>query len=105
MVILVRDAEAVALEELQKNNPKNDVVVIQEAGSDTTQVTEEVTLSGYVKDGQSGESLIGASVFIPELNLGVTTNTSGFYSLSVPRGRYTIALIMSPMQKRLISLV
>lgn len=50
----------------------------------------KMTLHGTVKDYSSGETLIGATVFIPELNVGVATNTYGFYSLSVPRGRYRL---------------
>jgi hypothetical protein len=40
------------------------------------------TLSGIVRDASSGESLIGATVFSPTLNIGVTANTYGFYSLT-----------------------
>jgi CarboxypepD_reg-like domain/TonB-dependent Receptor Plug Domain len=49
-----------------------------------------VTLSGYVKDASTGERLIGASVFIKELSMGMVTNMYGFYSLSVKPGRYHI---------------
>lgn len=51
---------------------------------------EKVTLSGYIKDGQNGETLIGASVFIPDLAIGSVTNVYGFYSLSVPKGSYQL---------------
>jgi hypothetical protein len=48
------------------------------------------TISGTIKDGKSGETLIGAVVRIVELpNIGVTTNEYGFYSLSIPQGTYT----------------
>jgi len=49
-----------------------------------------VTLSGYMKDKASGEALIGATVYIPGLKTGVTTNPYGFYSLSVPQGTYSV---------------
>jgi hypothetical protein len=51
---------------------------------------QEFTLSGYVSDGRSGEFLIGAKVYIPELKKGVITNNFGFYSLSVPKGSYLV---------------
>ncbi|MBS1779904.1 MAG: TonB-dependent receptor [Bacteroidetes bacterium] len=51
---------------------------------------KKVTLSGYVRDGGSGEAIIGATVFIKELALGTQTNTYGFYSLSAPAGNYTV---------------
>ena len=51
---------------------------------------QEATLSGYIKDIDSGETLIGASVFIPSLSAGTTSNEYGFYSITVPSGTYQI---------------
>ncbi len=48
------------------------------------------TLSGYVKDISSGEALIGAYVYVPGTTLGTTTNAYGFYSLTMPQGKYNI---------------
>lgn len=51
------------------------------------------TISGTVKDKNTGEELIGAIVRITELsNVGVATNSYGFYSLTIPEGNYTIAI-------------
>ena len=54
------------------------------------QTSGESTLSGYIKDLDSGETLIGASVFIPSLSVGTTSNEYGFYSLTVPSGTYQV---------------
>ncbi len=51
---------------------------------------DKVTLSGYVKDIETGEGMIAATVIVRELNAGTVTNEYGFYSLSVPSGTYTI---------------
>ena len=51
---------------------------------------EKFTLNGYIKDGETGETLIGASVFIKELGTGTTSNEYGFYSISIPSGTYTV---------------
>ena len=51
---------------------------------------EKITINGYVKDGQSGETLIGASVFVTGLGTGTNTNEYGFYSISLPKGTYTL---------------
>lgn len=51
---------------------------------------QKVTVSGYIKDAKNGEGLIGASIFIKELLTGTTTNTYGFYSLTLPKGNYTL---------------
>jgi hypothetical protein len=53
---------------------------------------EKLTVSGYVKDNKNGEGLIGASVFVKELLTGTTTNTYGFYSLTLPKGNYTLVI-------------
>ena len=47
---------------------------------------QDVTISGTIKDGENGEDLIGATVAVPELGLGTSSNAYGFYSLSVPTG-------------------
>lgn len=43
-----------------------------------------ITLSGYVRDGATGENLIGATVVRPATRQGTATNTFGFYSLTLP---------------------
>lgn len=49
------------------------------------------TLSGYVRDAETGEELIGATVSIKELSAtGAVTNTYGFYSITLPQGNYTV---------------
>ncbi len=51
---------------------------------------QKASLSGYVRDANNGEALIGVSVIIPELGLGTSTNLYGFYSLSLPAGVYKV---------------
>jgi hypothetical protein len=51
---------------------------------------EKVILSGVVSDTKNNETLIGVSVYISELNIGTYTNEYGFYSISVPKGNYTV---------------
>ena len=53
---------------------------------------ENHTLSGYVMDGKTGEILIGAQVSIPSLKIASTTNSYGFYSLTVPEGKYELVI-------------
>lgn len=47
-------------------------------------------VSGYVRDSASGESLIGASVSVKGKDVGVLTNSFGFYSLTLPGGDDTL---------------
>ncbi len=51
---------------------------------------QKVTISGYVKDAQNAEAIIGATVFVQELGYGVASNPYGFYSLTIPKGEYTL---------------
>ena len=51
---------------------------------------ERFTLNGYITDSESGESLIGATVFINEINSGTVTNPYGFYSITLDEGNYNI---------------
>jgi hypothetical protein len=53
---------------------------------------DKFTLSGTVSDNNSNETLIGVNLYIPELKTGVTTNEYGFYSITIPRGNYTIRI-------------
>jgi hypothetical protein len=51
---------------------------------------QKYTLSGKITDAETGEDLAGVSVLVEEPGKGVTSNTYGFYSISLPVGRYTI---------------
>lgn len=46
-----------------------------------------VTISGYIRDSLSKETLIGASLNVKGQNKGVSTNSYGFFSLSLPQGK------------------
>ena len=48
------------------------------------------TISGYIKSESTGETLIGASVYIKEISNGALTNAYGFYSISLPPGTYNL---------------
>ena len=51
---------------------------------------EKHTISGYITDEQTGESLIGVNVIISETNQGTSSNTYGFYSLTLPAGDFIL---------------
>lgn len=57
----------------------------------TAVAQETYTVSGYVRDKATGETLIGANIYaagMPER--GTASNTYGFYSLNLPAGRHTL---------------
>jgi hypothetical protein len=51
---------------------------------------QRYTISGYVRDEQSGESLIGISIGKTGTALGTVTNEYGFYSLTLPAGTHEL---------------
>jgi len=59
----------------------------------TVSAQQTVVLSGTIKDKQTGESLIKAVVRIQELpNAGIISNEYGFYSLTLPKGNYSVVV-------------
>ncbi|KOY86101.1 collagen-binding protein [bacterium 336/3] len=54
---------------------------------------QKFTISGNIRDKSSGEDLIGATITVKELSgVGAITNEYGFYSLSLPQGKYTLKI-------------
>lgn len=53
---------------------------------------QKFTLSGYVSDSETGEKLIGASIYSPQKLVGTTSNEYGFYSLTLPADTYQIVI-------------
>jgi hypothetical protein len=50
------------------------------------------SISGTIKDGKTGEAIIGGLVIIKdEKNTGTSTNAYGFYSISLKEGRHSIS--------------
>ena len=53
---------------------------------------EKYTISGIVKEANNGETAFGASVFLKGTTIGSITNEYGFFSITVPKGTYTLAV-------------
>ncbi|MBS1669305.1 MAG: TonB-dependent receptor plug domain-containing protein [Bacteroidetes bacterium] len=46
--------------------------------------SQKFTISGYLKDKKTSERLAGASIALPQYNIGTASNNFGFYSVTVP---------------------
>ena len=57
----------------------------------TIQAQSKHTISGYIYD-ESGESLIGANVYVKDKMIGTVTNSYGFFSITLPQGDYIIEI-------------
>lgn len=51
---------------------------------------KEYTISGTIKDASNGETIFGASIYLKNTSIGVTTNEYGFFSITAPEGNYKI---------------
>jgi hypothetical protein len=71
------------------------------------QSTDRFTISGYVREAGSQETLTGVSIYLPGTTTGTTTNAYGFYSLTVP-ARDSLRLLFSMVgyttQDRMVAL-
>lgn len=50
----------------------------------------KLTISGYLKDAETDEPLIGATIIIEGTTNGTITNNYGFYSISLPKGNHKL---------------
>ena len=54
--------------------------------------TAKYTISGFVRDKETGENLIGVSIYNPASGQGTATNAYGFYSLTLPQDSVTLVV-------------
>lgn len=50
----------------------------------------KATFAGYVRNNKNGEPVVGAYISIENTNIGVSTDQYGYYSLTVPKGSFTL---------------
>jgi len=62
--------------------------ILAEGESDPS--IKRYTVSGHVKNAETGEDLFGASILIIEMGTGTVANEYGFYSVSFPKGQYSL---------------
>lgn len=48
------------------------------------------SFSGYIKDKESGEALMSATLYVRELGIGTQSNAYGFFSISMEPGKYQV---------------
>ena len=77
-----------ALVEKQVVLKKSKITTVQPPSTPSVKSNSSFTVSGTIQDLKSGESLIGATIYIEELQSGSITNAYGFYSMTIPQGSY-----------------
>ena len=58
----------------------------------------KATLAGYVTDEETGEPIVGAFMFVQNPMIGTTSDSDGFYSLTLPNGKHKIYVQFSGMK-------
>jgi len=53
---------------------------------------EYTNLAGHIRDSNTGESIIGALIYIDNPRIGVATDQFGYYSLTIPKGKRELLL-------------
>ncbi len=59
-------------------------------------------ISGVIRNGTSGETLLYANIGVPTLKTGTTTNEYGFYSLNLPEGKHQLEISYVGFEKKVI---
>ncbi|NHB69457.1 TonB-dependent receptor [Perlabentimonas gracilis] len=68
------------------------------------QAQNRFTISGYVYEKGSRETMPGVNIYIPETTLGTASNSYGFYSLTLPAGEYEVVFSFVGYQPRSFSI-
>lgn len=54
--------------------------------------SQNFSVGGSIKDASNGETIIGATILLKEANKAAFTNQYGFFSISAPKGKYTLII-------------
>ncbi|MDB5279330.1 MAG: TonB-dependent receptor [Ferruginibacter sp.] len=65
---------------------------------------KKYTISGYAKDVQNGETLIGATITVKGNSKGITSNQYGFYSITLLEGDYELICSYAGYQPKIASI-
>lgn len=58
--------------------------------SSSNLIAQKNTISGFIEDAKTGERMVGVNVVAKEVSLGTTSNTYGFYSMTLPVSSYIL---------------
>ena len=87
---------------LQFKEVKDQVVI--KAAKEKPAEEEKFTISGHVRDAETGESLPGATIWDPTSQSGTISNNYGFYSLTLPRGSYGLQYSYVGFEQQLLQI-
>ena len=79
--------------------------VIFQPGFSENDPPKTATISGFIRDAKTGETLTGAIVYSKEMpTIGITSNSYGYFSLTLPVGKYSLIVQFLGYKTKIISL-
>jgi len=66
------------------------IAIIAAIGAPAVLFGQKYTISGYIRDSESGENLLGANVYDINSGIGTTANEYGFFSMTLPAGNINL---------------
>lgn len=86
--------------EQEKNNLSQQVEnkLIEIGSKQKPSSAAKIVLAGYVKDVNTGEGIVGATVYAVSQKQGVVTDAFGFFSIKLPLGRSTLNISSTGMK-------
>ena len=85
---------------MHKISPLNSLLIIFLLLANSAISQNRHTISGYVYEKGSRETMPGVNVYVPGTTLGTSSNTYGFYSLRLPAGEYEVIFSFVGYQSR-----
>lgn len=79
-----------ALNAARRQGQDEGLIIIGDSLSNNGQKT--ATVSGYVREGATGQGLTGATVFVQDMQQGTSTNLNGYFTLSLPVGVHQLSI-------------
>lgn len=76
----------------------------QDVAANVRNTSKRHTISGYIRDKSTGESLIGATLSIKGYVKGITSNQFGFYSITLNEGEYSLITTFVGYQSVIVKL-
>ena len=89
LVLLQKNIKALTAT-LPGHEPAQNLMVIGDSLSNLGRPT--ATVSGYVRDGATGQGVTGATVLAEDLQQGTSTNLNGYFSFTLPIGVHTLVI-------------
>jgi hypothetical protein len=84
---------------------KTEVEKVITVGSKGSNSKPTASIAGYVRNAKTAEPIIGATIMIDNPLIGVATDPSGYYSISIPKGNQKLKVRSLGMKNREVNVL